>query len=112
MTGGTLTLELGKCRRCGALQGPGTYACRSCLSTEFTGEEVPAIGTVLGTTVIRRPPAGIKADGPYGVVSLRLDAGPQYTGRLNSIDESCQPGDRVHATQIRDGVLQFEKVGE
>ncbi len=112
MTAGTLTIRLGKCLRCGTLQGPDAQVCRDCLSTEFTDQEVPAIGTVIGMTVIRRPPAGIKADGAYGIVSLRLDAGPQLTGRLNSIDETCSPGDRVHATTARDGILQFERVKE
>lgn len=112
MTITTPALVLGKCQRCMTLQGHGTRVCRSCLSTKFTEETVPAIGIVLGTTIIRRPPAGSNADGAYAVVSLRLDAGPQYTGRLKSINEVCRPGDRVHATKTQDGILQFEKAME
>lgn len=112
MTAGTMSVPLTRCRRCGTRESFCPQVCRACFSSDFEAENQPAIGTVISSTVIRRPPARFQADGPYAIVSLRLDSGPQVTGRLKDIETACAPGDRVHATSARGDVLLFERLTE
>lgn len=109
MTRRTLSIHLSKCSRCGACEAMPLQVCRHCLSTNFSSIEVPARGKVVSTTVIRRPPAHLREQGTYGVVSLLLDDGPQLTGLLRETDLDCAPGDHVYSASKRGEVYIFEK---
>lgn len=99
-----------RCAACGALD-PGPRAlCPRC-QRPLEPASVPATGTLVSWTMIRRPPASFKADGAYAVAVVRLDAGVQVTGRLASPGEGAKPGARVTAhARLRD-IAMFEVDG-
>lgn len=84
-----------RCAACGARDAGPRILCPSCHGAEFDIEKVPGTGTLVSWTVIRRPPAGMEAGGPYAVAVVWLDAGVTVTGRLLGAQESIQPGARV-----------------
>ena len=74
-------------------------------------KRLPATGTLVSWTLIRRPPASFKEDGQYAVAVVRLDAGVQVTGRLVKPDEQARPGARVTARAKLREIPLFEVDG-
>ena len=75
---------------------PPRDVCGVCLSNRLAPEAVPGTGTVVGATMIRRPPLALRERGPYVVAMVRSDAGPFITGRVEG--DAPPPGTRVELT--------------
>jgi uncharacterized OB-fold protein len=72
--------------------------------------EVPASGTLVSWTTIRKPPLRFKAEGTYHVGVFDLDNGQRISGRFLAA-EGDKPGQRVVATDTpADGAIATFKV--
>ena len=76
-----------RCTACDRLDPGPRLICPGCGSTDLAIQSVPGRGTLVTWTEIRRPPAGMDADGPYKVAVVALAAGVQVTGRLRGAGE-------------------------
>lgn len=90
------TVAVMRCTACSALDPGPRDLCPRC-HAPLAAAEVAGAGTLISWTLIRRPPAAFRDDGPYAVAVVRLDAGVQVTGRLAGADDAA-PGARVVAS--------------
>lgn len=84
------------CEICGALDPGPRDLCPKCHGP-LKPNMVGGSGVLISWTLIRRPPASFREEGPYAVAVVQLDAGVQVTGRLDNPDERVGPGARVSA---------------
>jgi len=97
------------CEDCGQLDPGPRELCPACASNRLSRREVDGSGRLVSWTVIRRPPTKFRADAPYTIAVVDLDAGVRITGRLNSKDVSgLEPGSPVVLDETRDGVHIFK----
>ncbi len=90
---GSITIV--RCADCGALDPTPRGVCRACLSDRLERVGVAGTGALAAATLIRRPPKGVDADGPYAVAVVDLDAGVRVVGRLARPASAPTPGSRV-----------------
>lgn len=90
-------LQLAACTVCDVLDPGGRASCPIC-GGELAPRALSGRGTLLSWTLVRRPPAGFDADGPYAVALVELDEGVRVTARLDRLD--CEPaiGARVRVS--------------
>ena len=74
-------LHLSACTGCGVLDPGGRASCPFC-GGAFVPRAVSGRGTLVSWTLVRRPPAGFDADGPYAVALIELEEGVRITARL------------------------------
>ena len=91
-------LKFHACTACGTLANTDILICAQCLGSEMQNIEVPASGTLVSWTTIRKPPLRFKAEGSYHVGVFDLDNGQRISGRFLAA-EGDKPGHRVVATQ-------------
>jgi uncharacterized OB-fold protein len=72
---------------------------------------VPGHGKLVSWTVIRRPPTRFRAQGPYTIAIVDLDAGVRLTGRLPGVTDSLRPGAVVAFIGMHDSIYLFEERG-
>jgi hypothetical protein len=89
-----VALHVSACTRCGALDPGGRASCPGC-GGELTPHAVSGRGTLLSWTLVRRPPAGFDADGPYAVALIELDEGVRITARLAPYEPATELGAHV-----------------
>jgi uncharacterized OB-fold protein len=70
---------------------------------------VPGRGKLVSWTVIRRPPSRFRAQGPYTIAIVDLDAGVRLTGRLPRVTDSLRLGAVVDFTGMHDSIYLFEE---
>jgi uncharacterized OB-fold protein len=100
-----------RCPACGALDPGPRLLCANCGSPGLLAHKVSGAGTVASWTVIHRPPARFRGDGPYAVAVVDLSAGVRVTGRLSRIPEDgLLPGAAVVAVDQSQQVIVFEEV--
>ena len=98
-----------RCANCGLLDPGPRIVCPGCGSDRLAAHDVPGTGKLVTWTEIRRPPAGVDANGPYRVAVDALDAGVQVTGRLQGPAEPgaalicIQPGTPATFERARNG---------
>ena len=104
------------CRTCGALDPGPRELCTRCGSTDLERKRVPGTGTLVSSTVIRRPAAAFRDEGAFEVGVIDLDAGPRITARLipsgmlgrgATEPDKIEPGQRVTLTGQRGEILYF-----
>jgi uncharacterized OB-fold protein len=61
-------------------------------------------------TMIRRAPTRFRADQPYAVCVVDLDAGLRVTGRLADPEAAPVPGARVEAIGAGEGYILFRSI--
>ena len=61
-------------------------------------------GTLVSWTLVRRPPAGCDADGPYAVALVELDEGVRVTARLERHNPEPELGQRMMVSAVVGGV--------
>jgi uncharacterized OB-fold protein len=76
-----VALHVSACTRCGALDPGGRASCAGC-GGALAPRAVSGRGTLVSWTIVRRPPAGFDADGPYAVALIELAEGMRITARL------------------------------
>jgi hypothetical protein len=108
---GTGAVAVLRCAECGALDPGPRELCPACHARAMRPERVDGAGRLVTFTTIRRPPTAFRADGPYIVAVVDLDAGVRVTGRLVAGDGGPAPGARVRAVADRAGVAIFEEDG-
>ena len=86
-----------RCSACGALDPGPRELCPACLCPALQPWEVPGTGRLLSWTVVRRAPTRFRAEAPYAVCVVDLDAGLRVTGRLADHAAEPRPGDAVRA---------------
>jgi hypothetical protein len=89
-----MTIDVLRCDACGAIGAGPRDLCPNCHGALST-VSVPGDGRLVSWTMIRRPPTAFKAEGPYAVAVVALDAGCTVTGRLADPSEEAVPGRRV-----------------
>ncbi|HYG91237.1 MAG TPA: OB-fold domain-containing protein [Azospirillum sp.] len=96
------SITIFRCAACGALDPTPRGVCRACLSDRLERVAVAGTGALAAATLIRRPPKGMDADGPYAVAVVDLDAGVRVVGRLAHPEAGLAPGSRValHGWQV------------
>jgi len=97
------------CGACGALDAGGRESCAGCGGT-LAPRPVSGRGTLLAWTLIRRPPAGFDAEGPYAVALIALDEGVRLTARLAAHEPQPPAGARVRLARDAGGaaIAQLE----
>ncbi|WP_414706490.1 Zn-ribbon domain-containing OB-fold protein [Saliniramus sp.] len=104
------------CRACGALDPGPRELCTRCGSTDLESKRVAGTGTLVSSTMIRRPAAAFRGEGAFEVCVVDLDAGPRITGRLmpdgtrgrgTTEPDNVEPGQRVTLTGQRGEILYF-----
>lgn len=70
---------------------------------------VPGEGKLVSWTVIRRPPTRFRAQGPYTIAIVDLDAGVRLTGRLVAASENVKLGAGVTFIGMGDSTYLFEE---
>ena len=96
-----------KCGACGTVSAPPRSLCTVCHEGPLVAQSVPGTGTLITWTVIRRPPLAFKAEGPYAVAIVELDAGVAVTGRLAEVDAAPELGARVQCVRMMGEVPVF-----
>ena len=94
------SLQMVRCARCGRIDTAMRPVCAGCLSSELQPVAVPASGTVVSYTTIRRAPTQFRDRQPYDIVVVDLDAGPRVTGRLSAESAPASIGARAHAVHV------------
>jgi uncharacterized OB-fold protein len=98
-----------RCKACGVLDpGPREF-CSACGAPALEPCNVPGHGKLVSWTVIRRPPTRFRANGPYTIAVVDLDAGVRLTGRLASEPGSIKPGADVAFIGMDDAIYLFEE---
>jgi uncharacterized OB-fold protein len=87
---GGLLLVAARCGSCGRLSFPPPEYCPHCLGADTVPEDLPAVGRLVASSVVRIPEPGIPAPYAVGVVDL---GETRTTGRLADLD--LAPGDPV-----------------
>jgi uncharacterized OB-fold protein len=90
-------LRLQRCGGCGTLRYPISPICPSCLSTEFTWEQVSGRGEVYTFGVFRHTYNDAWSDrAPYAVAIIKLEEGPFMIADLVDVDvDDVRVGMRV-----------------
>lgn len=72
-----MTLDLQRCQACGTWNVPARQLCHACLSDNLEMREVGGAGTVVASVLahVSLDPRFL-ADGPFGLATIILDAGP------------------------------------
>lgn len=78
--------EVLACRDCGALDPGGRRYCTQCGADALIPMQVSGRGTLVSWTLVRRPPEGIEADGPYAVALVDLEEGVRITARVSNTE--------------------------
>lgn len=102
------SITIFRCVDCGAMDPAPRGVCRACLSDRLERVGVTGAGTLAAATLIRRPPKGIDADGPYAVAVVDLDAGVRVVGRLAIPASGPEPGRRVALSGWRVAIPVFD----
>ena len=84
-----------RCPACGALDPGPRLLCARCGAPNLESQLVPGEGVLASWTVIRRPPARFRGEGPYAVAVVDLSAGVRVTGRLSRIPDGLRLGTAV-----------------
>lgn len=105
----TGTVAVMRCTACGGLDPGPRDLCPRC-HAPLSPAEVAGTGTLVSWTLIRRPPAAFREDGPYAVAVVRLDVGVQVTGRLADPGDAA-PGARVVAAGRHRDTTVFARQG-
>ena len=103
------TVQVLRCPACGTLDPGPRLLCARCGSPGLVAEAVPGDGVLASWTVIRRPPARFRGDGPYAVAVVDLAAGVRVTGRLSAIPDALPSGAAVVAVGQAHGAIIFEE---
>jgi uncharacterized OB-fold protein len=98
-----IAFHVSACARCGALDPGGRASCPGC-GGELLSRAVSGRGSLLSWTIVRRPPAGFDAGGPYAVALVELDEGVRVTARLERHDPEPMLGQRVMVSAVAGGV--------
>ena len=101
------TVTVVACPKCGKLDPGPREICASCHSTGLEPRTVPATGSLVSWTMIRRPPTAFRHEGEYAVAVVTLTAGVQVTGRLRLDGNEPTPGAPVVGVDETDGVSVF-----
>ncbi len=95
---------LQECRECGAVQYPPREACRSCLSDMLTWRPDNGAGTLLASTVVRRPyELYFREHAPWPTGLVRLDCGVSVVAFLHRACPEAEGRVRVRAYLDRAG---------
>jgi uncharacterized OB-fold protein len=98
-----------RCRSCATLDpGPREF-CAACGEAQMEACTVPGRGKLVSWTVIRRPPTRFRAQGPYTIAIVDLDAGVRLTGRLTAVSDHLKPGAGVAFVGMGDKTYLFEE---
>lgn len=92
-------LHVGACTRCGALDPGGRESCPGC-GGALAPRALSGRGTLVSWTLVRRPPAGFHADGPYAVALIELAEGVRITARLAARDAEPAVGAAVTVSAV------------
>ncbi len=103
-SGATITVLV--CETCGRLDPGPRELCAGCAGDHLSPLAVDGRGTLVSSTVIRRPPTRFRADGAYTIGVIDLDAGVRITGRVVSGEEP-EPGSAVYLEEIRERIPYF-----
>jgi uncharacterized OB-fold protein len=102
------TIEVLRCGACGVLDpGPREF-CVACASPDLRPVRVAGRGSLVSSTVIRRPAAAFRGEGAFEVAVVDLDAGVRVTARL-APGAAIETGERVAIVGERDGVAYFDR---
>ena len=101
-----------RCGACGVLDPGPREICPACHAHAMESTSVPGIGTVLSFTTIRRPPTSFRAEGPYHIGVVDLDAGLRVTARLQSPVTDLVPGARVQCIDTNGAAPTFKEFKE
>ena len=105
-----LSVTILHCTSCGADDPGPRDLCPKCHAATLAPRNVIGTGTLVAATFIRRPPAKFKADGPYGIAIVTLDAGVRVVGRVADPSQDWRPGDRVTVVAKHAGYDVFGRV--
>lgn len=105
-----LQVSILHCAACGADDPGPRDLCAKCHSPRLEPRSVDGAGTLIAATFIRRPPAKFKADGPYGIAIVTLDAGVRVVGRVDDPSADWRPGERVAVVAKHEGYDVFGRV--
>ena len=99
-------IELWVCSQCGNTEPTKTIICASCKSQEIGIKRSKGLGSVVASTIIRRPSAACLFEGPVCLCVVRLDeevlvSGHFYESRL------IDTGTRVRAFETQHDVPIF-----
>ena len=97
------------CEDCGRLDAGPRELCPACAGSRLVRHEVEGRGRLVSWTVIRRPPTKFRAEAPYAIAVVDLDAGVRITGRLAAVPDDLEPGAPVVLDVTRDGVHVFRR---
>jgi len=97
-----------RCAACGSLDPGPRELCPACLSPALALVELPGEGRLVAWTMIRRAPTRFRAEAPYAVCVVDLDAGVRVTGRLAGATDAQEPGTAVRAVARGEGYSVFE----
>lgn len=97
-----------RCAECGSLDPGPREICAACLSHKLEAIDLPGEGRLVAWTMIRRAPTRFRADAPYAVCVVELEAVKlRVTGRLANPLANPLPGSRLRAIDRRDGYSIF-----
>jgi uncharacterized OB-fold protein len=103
------TVQVLRCPACNALDPGPRLLCPRCGASGLLPQQVPGDGVLASWTVIRRPPARFRGEGPYAIAVVDLTAGVRVTGRLSAIPEALQSGAPVAAVGQAHGAIIFQE---
>jgi uncharacterized OB-fold protein len=93
-------LQLLRCAHCGHVAVPPREVCGKCWHQQLEPMPSGGNGTIVSSTVIRRPPLARRDAGPYVVAMVRLAEGPFITGNIPQRSEPIAAGTQVRVTGL------------
>jgi uncharacterized OB-fold protein len=97
------------CQDCGQLDPGPRELCAACGSSRLAEQKVEGRGRLVSWTVIRRPPTKFRAEAPYAIAVVDLDAGVRITGRLGAVPDDLEPGAIVVLDETHNGIHVFKR---
>lgn len=97
-----------RCTECGAIYGHPPTVCRECGCEQFEECELPKVGRIYASTIIRVPGSDHQGQEPFtvGVVIIGEDPPVRVTARIKS-NERLSPDESVEFIGSDDGVFWF-----
>lgn len=101
-------IPIWSCGSCGITEATTFTICPECRANEVNQSESSGKGTIVASTVIRRPSASSAFDGPITLCVVRLEEGLLLPGHGTPIDTVFKSGTRVRFLEYLHGVPIFE----
>ena len=101
-------ISIWSCGSCGLTEASAFTVCPECRAREVSRKESSGKGTIVASTIIRRPSASSAFDGPINLCVVRLEEGLLVPGHGTPTDAVFKSGTRVRFLEYLHDVPIFE----